>query len=274
MAISGSGALGTNSGGPGQILKGEITPSIEIRVALLSGSTEFSVEVYRFEGADYFSASTKIRIYWVPASQVSPREMNSQYWFRSANINKKFVTELSFATVSYIQFNIPAAPYAAGGWFFAVQVLATGIETFGSDPVLAGKIDPTIVVPNLPTQQVLNVTVAQVNINGIIQLTFRWQLPNVAATPQNPLGPLLDGHVQIWIYNYENRGDWRQFGPFDVRARSFEYETGVVLYRPDFDGLHNVEVHFVASNAAMMYQEPSFLAIPAPFVTLVGGIGP
>lgn len=260
--------------GPGQIGKGHITPLVDLRVFLTSAGTELLIVVRRSENDAYFVVSTNMRIYFVPFTRLSPLVIEGGEWFPVAQHNKTFVTSVSFGDTNYIETTVPVKPYAAGGWFYAVQVLASGIETPGSEPTILPNINPNVNIPRLLTEQVQNVTVAQENINGIIKLTFRWQLPNVIATPNTPIGPLENGHVQIWMYNYMNLGDWRQFAVFNVRAKTLQYETGTMLSMPDFDGLHNVEMHFVASNQGYVYKEPFWDLIPAPFVTLVGGVGP
>jgi len=266
VARGGSAAAGTNGT--------RLPPTVDLFVASSANGTEIILTLTRTDDDPIFAASLKARIYYVSPEDASPDDMNSINFITVVQSVRRFVVDMSFAGVESISTTVSAVPYPEGGWFYAVQVDYKGIETFGSGPVSVPHPNPIIVIPDLLTQQVQNVTVAMVNVNGIIQLTFRWQLPNVAATPSNPLGPLLGGHVQIWLYNYENRGDWRQFGMFNVRARTLQYETGVKLYMPDYDGLHNVEAHFVASNQAYLYKEPYFTNIPAPFVTLVGGIGP
>lgn len=264
---------GTGVGGQGGIGTNVLPPFIGMRVTSINNGAQIVIQLFRTETNPFLSASLAIRIYYVSALSASASQMNSDQWFEFAQLVKRYVADLNFAGTTYMQLTLPATEYVAGGWFYVVQVSGNGIELQGASPVPLIFTQVGISIPANPTEQVKNVSVTQRNVNGLIELTFGWQLPNVAGYP-DPLGPIAGGFVQIWIYNYKNKGDWRQFDAFHIQAKSLQFETGKKLYYPDFDGLHNVVVHFVSGNANGAYLEPFFNLIPAPTVTLVGGIGP
>lgn len=242
--------------------KNFLNPSVFLQVGFRNNNF-VEINVFRYAGDSDTFAQATIRIYFVGASQISPLVMLSNVWFNAAQSRKTFVTELSFTATDSTIVTLPANPYEGGGWFYAVQVNDQGVEVFASAPVPTSSIDPG---DQIPVNEVTDVAVTMQNIDGIIKLTFEWRLPN-------PLETLLNGNVQPWIYNYRNEGNWREGPTFQVRAATLQTETGTMKLYPDYDGSHDVEVWFVSSNPARLYDN-QFINIPAPMVTLVGGIGP
>lgn len=250
-----------------------IASQVIIQVSIV-GPDSLQLEITRVDNATYIYSASTIRVYYLSAKLVSPLLINnrSPVWYQDVQAVKVFVTELSLTGVQGTIITIPFTPYKDGGWFFAAVVLPSGRETRGSDPVPVPSKDAGSTAPD---GQVLNVAVDQRNVNGIIELTFKWQLPN--PLPASFVG----GHVQPWIYNYGNTGKWREGPTFDIRAITLQYEQGTMLYYPDYDGLHNVTIWFVVSNSGRIY-DPAFstanlapyLNRPAASVVLVGGIGP